>query len=446
MNVEKNIQPEDLKIHNLGECEYETPINKMYGGEHGQFRFIDEDDSAKILFHASAKAVDIYAKQGMSLPSVEQAGPRRKIFFDPAKSCCAIVTCGGLCPGINDVIRSLVMQAHYRYGIPKIWGIRYGYEGFIEKYGHTPVELTPEVVANIPLFGGSILGCSRGNQSTPEIVDWLQKHEVNILFVIGGDGTIRGAIELCKEIERRKTKISVVGIPKTVDNDLMYMDSSFGFETAFTEAGRAVNKAHAEALGAPNGIALVKLMGRYSGYIASYATLASNEVNFTLVPESPLHLDGAKGFLKALHDRMIHRGHAVIVAAEGAGQNLMDGDAGHDASGNAKLKDIGLFLKQKITEYFDSIKCPINLKYIDPSYLIRSVPANPRDSVFCARLAQHAVHAAICGKTRLVIARRHMIYVHLPMDLVTSGRQQVDTTGDLWFSVLESTGQPIEFE
>ncbi len=263
--------------------------------------------------------------------------------------------------------------------------------------------------------------------------------------MIGGDGTLRGALSLVQEIESRQGKIAVVGIPKTIDNDIMYIDQSFGFQTAFSEAAKAIRAAHVEAKGAPNGVGLVKLMGRHSGFIACYASLAMSDANFVLIPEVPFQLEGERGFLKVLQQRLERRNHAVIVVAEGAGQDLMPATNGTDASGNRRFGDIGVFLKDRITQHFQQANVELNLKYIDPSYVIRSVPANPHDSVFCMRLAHNAVHAAMSGRTAMIISRWHTRFVHVPMQLAIRQRNTVDPHGDLWMTVLESTGQPPSF-
>ncbi|MFZ5806043.1 MAG: ATP-dependent 6-phosphofructokinase [Verrucomicrobiota bacterium] len=439
-----SIRAEDLKITNLGSCLIPSPINALFKEDLGELRFISDED--RVVFNDHILEMNALCARGEEIPSLELAGPRKNIYFDPAQSRCAIVTCGGLCPGLNDVVRGLVMQSYYRYGIQKIYGVPYGYEGFIAKYGHTARKLLPEDVADIQHLGGSILGTSRGDQDIGEIVNWLEDHQVNILFVVGGDGTLRGASDICKEIEKRGDKIVVVGIPKTIDNDIMWIDKSFGFDTAFTAAAESIRSAHVEALGVYNGIGLVKLMGRESGFITCNAALAMSYVNAVLIPEVPFQLHGDNGFLEWLHKRIDRRHHAVIVIAEGAGQELFEGERGKDASGNVKFHDIGVFLKKKIEEYFKSIHMPVYMKYFDPSYLIRSVPAAPKDSMFCSRLAQNAVHAAMCGKTNVLIGRWKMNFVHLPIPLVTAGRNRVDPNGDLWLSVLESTGQPFDFK
>lgn len=433
-----------LKIECLGTCRIDSPLMKTLPQVSKEITYITDDD--KMLFDCS-KNVIMAASDVGELPSFELAGPREKIYFDPSKTRCAIVTCGGLCPGINDVIRGLVMNLHYRYGVKNIYGIRYGYQGFIPKYGHDVLDLNPEVVKDIHKYGGTMLGTSRGQQDPVEIVDCLERMSISILFVIGGDGTIRGALKISEEIKRRNLKISVIGIPKTIDNDIMYIDQSFGFETAFSEAVKSISSAHTEALGAMNGIGLVKLMGRQSGFIASYAALAMNDVNFVLIPEVPFRLEGENGFLNSLKRRLERRRHAVIVVAEGAGQEYLNTDKSKtDASGNVLLADIGLYLKQVIGDYFQRINMQITMKYIDPSYIIRSVPASPQDRVFCLRLAQVSAHAAMAGKTDLIVGRYHSKFVHIPMKLAASGRKRVDPNSDLWLSVLEATGQPIEFK
>ena len=326
----------------------------------------------------------------------EAAGPRRELYFDTAKTKCAIVTCGGLCPGINDVIRAIVMEACHNYKVPAILGMRYGLEGFIPKYGHDIMELTPRSVADIHQFGGTVLGSSRGPQSPSEIVDALERMNVSVLFVIGGDGSMKAMRTIEDELRARNLKIATIGIPKTIDNDINFISQSFGFETAVFKATEAIQCAHVEANGARNGIGIVKLMGRESGFIAAQATMALKEVNFVLVPEVPFSMEGEGGFLPALADRLKSRKHAVIVVAEGAGQHLLPGGTGEtDASGNVILGDIGNYLRKSITSYLKERNIDHSIKFIDPSYIIRSVPANANDRVYCGFLGQNAVHAAM---------------------------------------------------
>jgi 6-phosphofructokinase 1 len=372
----------------------------------------------------------------------EPAGPRQNIFFDPSGVKCAVVSCGGLCPGVNDVIRAIVMEAHHHYHVAEILGIRFGLEGFIPKHGHEVMALTPEKVSQIHQFGGTILGSSRGPQPPEEVVDFLEREGVNLLFMIGGDGTMRAARKVATEAMRRELKISVIGVPKTIDNDISFVSRSFGFDTAVEKAAEAIQCAHTEAIGAMNGIGMVKLMGRESGFIAAQATLALKEVNFVLIPESPFDLHGECGFLQLLEERLRRRKHAVIVCAEGAGQNLLAGCTETDASGNPVLGDVCSLLIQEIKGYFKGKDMPVILKFIDPSYIIRSVPANAYDRVYCGFLGQHAVHAAMAGKTDMVVCKLMGHYVHLPLHLVTRARRKLETDSDYWRAVLESTGQP----
>ena len=425
-------------IRSLGVAQRRSPL--QHGGPQGvRFR----RDGERVLHDDTLAGIQAAASTGQTPVSFEVAGPRERIFFDPAKTTAGIVTCGGLCPGLNDVIRGIVLELYRRYQVTKIYGFRYGYQGLIPRYGYTPIVLRPEALAGIHAFGGSILGTSRGPQNKAEIVDVLEEMNVDILFVVGGDGTLRGAAEICEEIERRGLAKSVVGIPKTIDNDIQFLDKSFGFETAFAEAVKAISSAHVESLGAPNGVGLVKLMGRDSGFITSFATLAGHAVNFALIPEVPFALEGARGLLEALRYHLAKHKQAVIVVAEGAGQNLLHNDpTATDASGNQRLGDIGPFLRDRICSFFKERRLEINLKYIDPSYIIRSVPASPQDNVYCMRLAQNAVHAAMAGKTKMLVGRWHCTFVHLPLEIVTHGRRKIDPHGELWHSVLEHTGQP----
>jgi 6-phosphofructokinase 1 len=428
----------ETSIENLGECHFLSPL---------RYRQVDADnfkqDGHRVLFDDSLTGVSATFGRGELPFSFEVAGPRDKIYFDPPKTTAAIVTCGGLCPGLNDIIRGIVMALYSRYGVTRIYGIRYGYAGLVPTNGHAPLTLRPQSVSTIHNFGGTVLGSSRGPQDVNAIVDHLEELGVDLLFVIGGDGTLRGGAAIKGEIDRRGLKKAVIGIPKTIDNDILYLDKSFGFETAFAEAVKAVACAHVEAVGAVNGVGLVKLMGRHSGFIACFAALAGQHVNFCLIPEVSFQLEGPRGFLEMLRHRIARTKHALIVVAEGAGQDLMKIDqTDTDASGNPRLGDIGLFLRSRISNFFHERRLEINLKYIDPSYTIRSVPASPQDNVYCSRLAQNAVHAGMSGRTNMLIGRWHGTFVHIPFSFVTKGRRKVDPGGDLWRSVLESTGQP----
>lgn len=419
-------------IPTLGKCSVPSPIATSL--------FVDE--GRRLLFDRYA-AGDAPAAETAGPSSLEAAGPRKTIYFDPSKVRAAIVTCGGLSPGINDVIRAVVMELFYRYGVRNISGVRYGFQGLIPSFGHPLVDLTPDNVKDIHRTGGSILSSSRGDQDVGNMVDSLWRMNANLLFCIGGDGTMKAAEVIAGEIRRRNLSISVVGIPKTIDNDLNVIDQTFGFDTAIAEAVKVIECAHVESKGAPNGIGLVKIMGRSSGHIAVSATLANNDVNYVLIPEVPFELHGEKGFLKVLENRLRKSSHAVILVAEGAGQELRPSneDLDADPSGNVRLFDIGTFLKREIETCFRARDKEINLKYIDPSYIIRSVPADAGDSIYCMLLGQHAVHAGMAGKTAMVVGRYANEYVHLPLSAVTS-RKKVAPQGTLWRAALAATGQP----
>jgi 6-phosphofructokinase 1 len=353
-----------------------------------------------------------------------------------------IVTCGGLCPGLNDVIRGLVMTLHYGYGVAGIFGFKYGYAGLNPENSHPVLELTPSAVRDIQVNGGTVLGTSRGPQDPEVMVDTLERMNIGLFFAIGGDGTFRGALALHKEIEKRGLKIGVVCIPKTIDNDIPLVDHTFGFETAVDLGAQAIKAAYSEANSAQNGIGLVKLMGRNAGFIAAKAALVVRNVNLVLIPEIPFDLEGDHGLYAYLEDRFDKNKSTVIVVAEGAGQSHVITSGKADASGNIKLGDIGLFLKQAITERFAG-KYQFTLKYIDPSYIIRSQPACSYDSVFCGHLAQAAAHAGMAGRTGMAVGRSHRKFTHIPLEDLVTRRKKVDPEGDIWLSVLESTGQPF---
>lgn len=430
-----------FEIQNLGKASIKSPLQLSTVRGDNIFNFIKEDH--KVVYNLSLEAYKSCLDKGQDPVCLEKAGPRQNVFFDSKTTKAAIVTCGGLCPGINNVIRGIVMALHYFYDVKRILGVPYGYEGLNPKMGHGFQELTPDKVKDIHQFGGTILGSSRGGQDVGVMVDTLVHQKIDILFAIGGDGTLKGADAIGEEIQKRGLDISVVGIPKTIDNDIDIIDKSFGFETSFDIASSILRDAHNEAAGAYNGISIIKLMGRDSGFIAACASLSMPVVNFVLVPEMNFKLYGDTGFLAMLKKRLEDKKHAVIVVAEGAGQHLFNKDKVRtDASGNIQHDDIGTFLKNEISAYFKDVM-PTTIKYIDPSYIVRSAAANSGDSVFCSGLAYHAVHGAMSGKTRFVVGRVNNKYVYLPIKAVTSKRKKIDLESEFWFSVLQSTGQPL---
>ena len=431
----------DFSVPRLGEAKIDSPIT--YSTVQGDLiaNYVRDDEHVLYDIEADASAG---AKTYTASEILEKAGPRQKIFFSPSHVHAGIMTCGGLCPGLNDVIRAITRCLWYRYGVRRISGIRHGYQGLLPENQMPTVELTPKEVDDIHKIGGTVLGSSRGGgDRTEEIVDTIERLNLNMMFTIGGDGTQRGALAIAEEIERRGLKIAVVGVPKTIDNDLAFIQRSFGFETAVAEATDAVSSAHTEAHSAIHGIGLVRLMGRNSGFIAAHTALASHEANFVLVPEVPFDLEGPKGFLEALKARIDRRQHAVVIVAEGAGQEHLNVEGATDASGNNKLGDIGVFLKGRINEYFKSIGVECNLKYIDPSYIIRSAVAAPTDSLYCSRLGNNAVHAAMAGKTRIVISQVNNYFVHIPIKVTVSERNAIDPESSLWRDVIEATHQPL---
>ncbi|MGM0597302.1 MAG: ATP-dependent 6-phosphofructokinase [Myxococcota bacterium] len=378
--------------------------------------------------------------------SFEMAGPRKVIYFDPLKTKAAIVTCGGLCPGINTVINALVTELVEGYGVTSVLGFQYGFAGLVPEEGYSVVELSPQLTSEWSLEAGSALGSSRGAQDVEAMVDSLERLNINMLFTIGGDGTHRGALEIYHEAKKRNYRISIVGVPKTIDNDINYISKTFGYETAASKASQAIEAARIEAEGAPRGVGLVKLMGRHSGAITAYASLANGNVDAVLIPESPFKLKGENGLFAWIDKQLQVKDSALVVVAEGAGQELFkDDNEEYDASGNRKLRDIGVFLKEKITGHFQEAVVPVNLKYIDPSYIIRATTPSPGDAVFCNQLGQNAVHAAMAGKTGLIIGLWKESFTHIPLEAAVSRRKTVDTDGSFWGSVLQMSGQPPRF-
>lgn len=430
---------ENLQVKTLGQAKFKSPI---FNHEQGQaLKVALKNENTRILKEISTTPGVPLIEQ----PSFEKSAISSKVFFDPVKTKVAIVTCGGICPGLNDVIRSIVMSLYYWYDVKDIIGIRFGYAGLAEKPYSQPIRLNPDNVSNIHDLGGTILGSSRGCPPEPEIVDSLERLGVNILFTIGGDGTLRGAHDIYKEIDQRGSKISVVGIPKTIDNDVTYVYRSFGYQTAVAKAKEVLNCAHVEAKSAYNGIGLVKLMGRNAGFIAAEATKSCGDVNFCLIPEAKFPLYGEGGLLEVLQQRILDRHHALIAVAEGAGTEYIGESDKIDASGNKLHNDIGPFLKSEIKKAFDEWDIPCTVKYIDPSYIIRSVPANSDDSIFCADLARAAVNAAMAGKTDMLIGYWHGEFTNVPLKAIHNKKKQIRVGSDFWNSVLTTTGQPCEW-
>ncbi|MCR5725687.1 MAG: ATP-dependent 6-phosphofructokinase [Treponema sp.] len=432
----------DFSIDQLGPCKVQSPI--QLSRQHGDFRANYVKDTSFVRY-----TVNVYRDEETdstldNTTLIQKAGPREMIYFNPAHVNAAICTCGGLCPGLNDVTRAIVRCLYYRYGVRRIRGFRFGFQGFFPESGFDTIELTPHLVDDIHKIGGSFLGTSRGGgDRVVDIADAIESLSINMLFVIGGDGSQRGALDIADELERRNLKVAVVGVPKTVDNDLLFLDRSFGFETAIQEAKKTVEAIHMEAHSQINGIGLVKLMGRESGFIATAAALASHETNFCLIPEVPFDLDGPNGFLTHLEHRIRDRHHAVVIVAEGAGQELLQKTGATDASGNTKLSDIGIYLRDKIETYFQAKGIHTNVKYVDPSYQIRSTVTSANDSIYCERLGNNAVHAAMAGKTKCVVGLIHDKFVYIPTRLVTIKRNKVDPEGALWRDALDATRQPI---
>jgi 6-phosphofructokinase 1 len=429
------LQASDFTVEQLGERKFKSPL-KTWGEEQGApIRFISDDRRA--LWCAEVKD----GEPPRADLAFEVAGPREALYFDPARTSAAILTAGGLCPGLNNVIRSVTMQLYYGYGVRKVWGVRHGYRGLNPDAVPPIRELTPDSVSDIHKLGGTYLGTSRGPGDLPRMVATLREKGVNILFTLGGDGTQRGAMALGEEAKKQGYRVSIVGIPKTIDNDIPFVYRTFGYLTAVEKAKEVIDAAHAEARSAYRGIGLVKVMGRAAGFIAAGAAVTSQVVNYCLVPEVPFALDGEGCLLNQLERRMDSKGHAVIVVAEGAGQELLPDTGERDPSGNRRFGDIGVYLRDRIRQHFTDAGKAVDLKYIDPSYIIRGAPANSSDAAVCDIFARNAVHAAMAGKTNIVIGMWHGMYTHVPITLASSTKRHLTEDGEMWQAVLKTTGQ-----
>ena len=399
------------------------------------------DADRYIMYDPTVHSVDLAGQHAQSVSSFRMrvAAPGETLHFNPKEVTVGVVTCGGLCPGLNDVIRGITYMCRRTYGAKRVWGFRYGFWGLSAAGRDTVVELDSDRVTNIHRRGGTFLGSSRGPQKPSEMVDTLVELGINILFTIGGDGTQRGAETIGAEARRRGLDIAVVGIPKTIDNDLSFSHRTFGFVTAVEHATTAIVAAHAEASSHPYGVGIVKVMGRHSGFIAAQATIASQQANLCLVPENPI---SKETFFKLLDARFSFADSVVICVAEGFGQDWIGAsDTGRDASGNKKLVDIGTFMRDLVTAWMK--KHPQakvgTVKLIDPSYMIRAVPANTSDAAFCVNLATLAVHEGMRGTTDSIIANWYNNFIVVPIRLATSLRKVVCLQGELWRQVREVT-------
>jgi 6-phosphofructokinase 1 len=422
----------DFSVASLGERKVPSPMGLSNRLDDGLADYTRDED--RVVYDRSGASPELF---------FERAGPRELNYFRGEDVTAGIVTCGGLCPGMNNVIRELVRRLWFRYGVRRILGFRYGFLGMTAASPDKPLPLDPDVIHDIHRQGGTMLGSSRGPQKAEDMAEFLDEKGVNVLFAVGGDGTMRGTLALYQEVRRRGLKIAVVGVPKTVDNDVRFIERTFGFDTAVAVATSAIDAARVEATGASHGIGLVRLMGRHSGFIAASAAIASREANLLLVPELPFDLHGEKGVLQYLRWRLATRGHALVIVAEGAGQSYLQAAAGKDASGNVKLGDIGIFMRDTLARELSDLD--VTVKYIDPSYMVRAAPANAADAIFCGQLAECAVHAAMAGKTGLVLGYWLGHFTHVPLSVVTTGRKVISLDSSFWRYALEATGQPMVF-
>lgn len=400
------------------------------------------DAERYIMYDPHVLRMDLSGRHAMSLSPFRMrvAQVAEHLHFNPAETVVGIVTCGGLCPGLNDVVRGITYMCRRTYGVKRVIGFRYGYWGLSAAGRDSAIDLDTAKVSQIHMTGGTFLGSSRGPQKESEMVDTLVEYGINILFTIGGDGTQRGAQKIASEARKRGLDIAVVGIPKTIDNDLSFSHRTFGYQTAVEHATSAIRAAYSEASSHPYGVGIVKVMGRHSGFIAAQATIASQMANLCLVPEQPITQET---FFKLLDTRFCRADYVVICVAEGFGQDWLksDGSGGTDASGNKKLDDIGTYMRDLVAGYLKRHPKANKgtVKLIDPSYMIRAVPPNTSDASFCVNLATLAVHEGMKGTTNAIISCWYNNFIVVPISLATSLRKVVDVRGELWRQVREMT-------
>jgi len=387
--------------------------------------------------------VDILVPADNEVTVYPRAGPRSSLFFRPSHVNAGIVTCGGLCPGLNSVIRDVTKSCFELYGVQSVIGFHGGFSGIFSM----PFErLTLESTQGIQNLGGTILSSARGGFDADRILNKLEDLRISQLFIVGGDGSMRGARELVVAITKRPWPVAIIGIPKTIDNDIGLIDHSFGFQTAVEETLRAVRAAKVEAACSINGVGVVQCMGRHAGYIAAQVTLASAEVDLCIIPEVPIAIDGSLDVLEHVIRVVEKKGHAVVVVAEGAGENLLGKSEEFDASGNRRLRPIGPWIKEAIAERLTMRGLGRQVRLIDPSYMVRSVAAYSVDSILCTLLSLAAVHAAMDGYTGVCVALVNGRSVMVPLDLIVEASpRKVDVCSRTYERIVSLTSQPFDF-
>lgn len=255
-----------------------------------------------------------------------------------------ILTGGGDCPGLNAVIRAVVWRA-YQYGSYEVWGIRNGWRGVVEE---TVQKLERKDVGGILYRGGTILGTSRTNpfKDKPTLERTLRNIKRMGLYAIvavGGEDTLGVAYRLSGE------GIKVVGVPKTIDNDIAGTDYTFGFDTAVHIATEAVDRIHTTAE-SHDRVVVIEVMGRHAGWIAAFSGIAGG-ADIVLVPEHPVDIGDVAGVIR--RRREAGKNFSIVVVAEGArikGHELILSSKKKDAFGHVQLGGIGSVLAGLIEE------------------------------------------------------------------------------------------------
>jgi len=333
----------------------------------------------------------------------------------------AILTSGGDCPGLNAVIRAVVRTAtdHYQY---ECVGIKNGWKG--AAVGDI-IPLPPLSVSGILYRGGTILGTSRFNplkdgETTARILENLTLHRIGAVICVGGDGTLRASHEIAR------MGVNVVGVPKTIDNDIQATDVTFGFHTAVQIVTDAIDRLHSTAE-SHNRIMILETMGRNTGWIALSAGLAGG-ADLILIPERPFSYDKICAMLTERHKR---KSFSIVVVAEGAypegGEAVNIGAL--DAFGRPRLGGIGFELAHEI-EMRTSIEARVTVL----GYVQRGGTPVAFDRILATRFGVAAVEAVAAGKFDHFIALRGEELVAVP---IADGVGQCKQVDDKLFEVAE---------
>lgn len=323
-----------------------------------------------------------------------------------------ILTGGGDCPGLNAVIRGIVESSPEEV---EVIGIMHGWQGLVDG-DYTP--LTDDDVEGIHIIGGTILGTSRTNPFNTEeqrkkLEENIKKLELDAVIAIGGDDTLTVAAKLAS------LGYNVIGVPKTIDNDVSNTDYTFGYHTAVNVGADAIDRLHSTAK-SHNRIILVELMGRDAGWITLEAGLAAG-AHLILIPEYPMTLDE---ILKYVNKRMKEKNYMVIAVAEGFKpvelENIIGDKSEIDAFGHIRLGGIAHYLSEIIND-----KTEYDTRSVVLGHLLRGGTPTAFDRILGTRYGVYAMELVLNKDFGRMVALRGNSIVSIPIDYAIATKKFV---------------------